>query len=72
MARLHPFSSLVNFLYSGNSQGQSELRCEFGRQKLARAIWKEALRRSLMCLFPVRLIYFLMQEQRTRQNSGNY
>lgn len=72
MARLHPFSSLVNFLYGGNSQGQSELRCEFGRQKLARAIWKEALRRSLMCLFPVRLIYFLMQEQRTRQNSGNY
>lgn len=71
MARLHPFSSLVNFLYSGNSQGQSELRCEFGRQKLARATWKEAVRKS-MCLFPVRLIYFLIQEQRTRQNSGNY
>lgn len=71
MARLHPFSSLVNFLYGGNSQGQSELRCEFGRQKLARTTWKEAVRKS-MCLFPVRLIYFLIQEQRTRQNSGNY
>lgn len=71
MARLHPFSSLVNFLYGGNSQDQSELRCEFRRQKLARTIWKEAVRKS-MCLFTVRLIYFLIQEQRTPQNSGNY
>ena len=35
LARLHPFSSLVNFLYGGNSQGQSEflLSREFGRAK---------------------------------------
>ena len=70
LARLHPFSSLVNFLYGGNSQGQSEflLSREFGRAP------KEALRKSMMFtyLFPRKEsrqanIYVLIQEQRTRQ-----